>query len=39
MLGWVGATLAVGGVVFGLAFVALWWLAETYGKDLNYKEA
>ena len=39
VLGWVGATLAVGGVVFGLAFVALWWLAETYGKDLNYKEA
>ncbi len=38
-LGWVGATLAVGGAVFGLAFIALWWLAETYGKDLNYQEA
>lgn len=38
-LGWVGATLAVGAIVFGLAFIALWWLAETYGRDLNYQEA
>ncbi len=38
VLGWVGATLAVGGAVFGLGFIALWWLSETYGKDLNYKE-
>ncbi len=38
-LGWIGATLAVGGVVFGLAFLALWKLTETYGRDLNYREA
>lgn len=35
---WTGATLAVGAVVFALAFVALFWLRETYGKDLDYTE-
>ena len=37
-LGWVGATLAVGGVVFGLAFIALFTLKETWGKELDYTE-
>lgn len=37
-LGWVGATLTVGGVVFGLAFIALYTLKETWGKELDYTE-
>lgn len=37
-LGLVSAALAVGAAVFVLAFVALWRLPETYGKDLNYME-
>jgi MFS family permease len=36
--GWVGATLSVGAVVFVLAFGALYWLKETYGKSLDYRE-
>lgn len=36
--GWIGATLAVGATVFALAWVALWTLPETYGRDLNYRE-
>lgn len=37
-LGMVQATLAIGAVVFGLAFAALIALRETYGRDLNYSE-
>ena len=38
-IGLVSATLAIGGVVFGLALFGLYMLKETYGKDLNYTEA
>ncbi|MGH8528283.1 MAG: MFS transporter [Nevskiales bacterium] len=38
-LGWIGATVVVGGVVFGVALLALYTLRETYGKDLNYLES
>jgi MFS transporter, putative metabolite:H+ symporter len=38
LLGLVPATLLVGAVVFGLAYLALYGLRETYGKDLNYTE-
>lgn len=38
LLGLVPATLLVGAVVFGLAYLALFSLRETYGKDLNYTE-
>lgn len=38
VLGIVKATMAIGLVVFGLGFIALWSLDETHGKDLNYKE-
>lgn len=34
----VGAALVLGGVVMGLAFVALASLGETYGKDLDFHE-
>ncbi len=37
-LGLVPATLALGAVVYVLAFVALRALPETYGRDLNYVE-
>lgn len=37
-VGLITAALAVGGVVFALAFLALWRLPETWGKDLNYIE-
>lgn len=37
-LGWIGATLAVGAVVIIAAWIALWQLPETYGRDLNYRE-
>ena len=37
-LGWIGTTLAVGTAVFGLAWLALWKLQETYGRDLDYRE-
>lgn len=37
-LGLMGAALAVGGIVFLLAFVSLYHTEETYGKDLNYVE-
>ena len=37
-LGWIGATLAVGAVVIIAAWIALWQLSETYGRDLNYRE-
>jgi hypothetical protein len=32
------ATIAVGVILFILAFLALWKLEETYHKDLNYVE-
>jgi MFS family permease len=38
VLGWVPATLAIGAVVFGLGFLALYALQETYGRDLDYQE-
>jgi putative MFS transporter len=36
--GLIGGTLLIGAIVFGAAFVALWILPETYGKDLDYTE-
>ncbi|HZP12534.1 MAG TPA: MFS transporter [Nevskiaceae bacterium] len=36
--GLIPTTLALGALVYGLAFVALASLPETYGKDLNYIE-
>jgi len=36
--GMLGAAIALGAVVYGLAFLALAKLPETYGKDLNYVE-
>ncbi len=36
--GLVPTTLALGALVYGLAFIALASLPETYGKDLNYIE-
>ena len=39
VLGWIPTTLAIGGVLFALAFVALYSLKETYGRDLNYVES
>jgi MFS transporter, putative metabolite:H+ symporter len=36
--GLVGGTLLIGGVVFGLAFLALYRLPETYGRNLDYTE-
>lgn len=38
LLGLVPATLAIGALVFLLAFFALRRLPETYGRDLNYRE-
>jgi putative MFS transporter len=37
-LGLVPATLALGAMVYGIAFFSLWSLPETYGRDLNYVE-
>lgn len=37
-MGWVGASTVVGVVVFAMAFVALYSLKETWGRDLNYLE-
>ncbi|HEU4538573.1 MAG TPA: hypothetical protein VFS00_30845, partial [Polyangiaceae bacterium] len=37
-LGVPGAALAVGAVALGLAFLGLYGLDETYGKDLEYLE-
>jgi MFS transporter, putative metabolite:H+ symporter len=36
--GWIGATAAVGVVVFGLAALALWRLPETWGRNLDYAD-
>lgn len=36
--GLVGGTLLIGALVFGLAFLALYRLQETYGKNLDYIE-
>jgi putative MFS transporter len=38
--GWkpTAAALAIGGVCFGSAFLALWGMEETFGKDLDYQE-
>ncbi len=36
--GSVGASLVVGGVCFALAAVAIGWLKETFGRDLDYLE-
>ena len=36
--GLIGGTLAIGVAVFGLAFLALYHLPETYGKNLDYNE-
>ena len=36
--GLIGGTLAIGVVVFALAFLGLAALAETYGKNLDYAE-
>jgi len=36
--GLVGGTVLIGAIVFGLAFLALYGLQETYGKNLNYAE-
>jgi len=36
--GLIGGTLAIGVAVFGLAFLALYHLQETYGKNLDYTE-
>lgn len=38
LLGGAGAVFAIGALVFGLAFLALWKLSETYGRDLDYVE-
>jgi predicted MFS family arabinose efflux permease len=32
------ATQITGGIIIGIGFVALWYLEETFGKDLNYVE-
>ena len=37
-LGLTTVTLLIGGLVYGLAFWALYSLEDTYGKDLNYQE-
>ena len=36
--GLIGGTLMIGAAVFGLAFLALYALQETYGKNLDYTE-
>jgi MFS family permease len=33
-----GATIATGSIIMAIAFVALYYLEETFGKDLNYIE-
>lgn len=38
LLGLVQATLLIGVIVYGLAALALWRLADTYGRELNYRE-
>ena len=38
LLGLVSATLAIGGVVFALALLALRRLPESYGRDLDYRD-
>jgi len=38
LLGGTGTLLAMGAGVFGLAFLAMAFLEETYGKDLDYNE-
>ena len=38
---WLSASVAggvIGVVCFASAFLALWWMEETYGKDLDYQE-
>ena len=37
-LGIRGSAMLVGAVALGLAFVSLWGLEETYGKELDYLE-
>ncbi|NUN68418.1 MAG: MFS transporter [Bacteroidetes bacterium] len=37
-LGLINSALMIGGIVFLIAFTALWFLKETYGKDINYIE-
>ena len=37
-LGIIHSAMIVGTVCFVLAFIALWRLQETFGKDLNYVE-
>lgn len=37
-LGLINSALMIGGIVFVIAFTALWFLKETYGKDINYIE-
>jgi len=32
------ATIATGVIIMAIAFVALYFLEETFGKDLNYVE-
>jgi hypothetical protein len=38
--GWspTAAALAIGVICFSAAFVALWGMEETFGKDLDYQE-
>jgi hypothetical protein len=40
-LGWsiVAAAGGIGAVCFGLALVGLWTLPETFGRDLDFREA
>ena len=38
-IGIINAGLVVGSLTIGIAFVSLWHLEETYGKDLDYLEA
>ena len=37
-LGLINSALIIGGVVFLLAFISLYFMSETYGKDINYIE-
>jgi len=37
-VGLINSTMLIGGVVFGLAFWALYGMKETYGRDINFVE-
>lgn len=39
LMGLIAATLCIGAVLFALGLTALWHLGETWGRDLDYREA